>query len=110
MLSEASRLSRWVLMLVYPRLKAILARMIDCWRHWIVIAFPSRNAPFPSSEQPKLLRRWVTIKPKRAGRRSDQNQVFARKFHRFNGEQDLPHGKHLSISRVALQPFDCSTG
>src|ERR1035438_8351792 len=34
----------------------------------------------------------------------------ARKFYRFTREQDLPHGPHLPLSRLAVQPFLCPPG
>jgi hypothetical protein len=51
-----------------------------------------------------------TLGYNQAWARINSAQFFALKFRLFNREHDLPHGQHLSVSSVALQPFSSSTG
>src|ERR1019366_3022332 len=98
---------RCILIPVYLRLWAIVARLVDGWRHRIVINLSQATWLLLSSEPPNRLRHWVTIKPKRE---TPSVSFLKRKFRRFNGEQDIPHGQYLSIPRVAVQSFNSPIG
>ena len=94
-----------------PRIGAILTRSIHGWRHRSrhIIVCQLRTIPArPRFGAQNRCYRWDTIDTRHARVSQCEFGIPAPKSNRFNREQALPHGPHLSFSRLALQSLRCS--
>src|ERR1700684_3182367 len=92
----------------FQRLKAILARLAKGGLHRRVIDLSKAPSPVLTPQMP--ICHWDTIEPVRSPLGDSLRCGSGRKSNLFNGEHDQPHGKYLSVSRLALQPFRSQAG